>query len=127
MRWRQRSKHPQSLPVGPSQASSLPWRAVGPSSHSAPENHDLIWSDRAEDAAKHSTHMSEQPVRRVLYAREAFPVKHEVLRAPHADSARRRLELNFASGKRFAHRLEVSLIVLGPSTNDSEGGRYKIR
>ena len=127
MRWRPRSKHPQSLPVGPSQASSLPWRTVGPSSHSAPENHDLIWSDRAEDAAKHSTHMAEQPVRRVLYAREAFPVKHEVLRAPHADSGARRFNSNAESGKRFAHRIEVSPRVLGPSTNDPEGGIIEIR
>ena len=57
-----------------------------PSQQSAPENHDLIWSDQAEDAAKHSTRMAEQPVRRVLHAREAFPVKHEVLRATYADS-----------------------------------------
>lgn len=71
--------------------------------------------------------MSEQPVRRVLYAREAFPVKHEVLRAPHADSGARRLEPNRESGKRFAHRLEVSPRVLGPSTNDSDPERYKIR
>ena len=59
-----------------------------PGGHSAPENHDLSWSDRAEDVAIPSTHMAEQPVRRVLDAREAFPVKHEVLRATYADSAR---------------------------------------
>jgi hypothetical protein len=127
VRWRPRSKHPPSLPVGPSQASSLPWRTVGPSSHSAPENHDLIWSDRAADAAKHSTHMSEPPVRRVLYAREAFPVMHEVLRATYADSGARRLELNRASVNLAADRLEVSADILGPSTNDPACRRYKIR
>ena len=127
MRWRPRSKHPPSLPVGPSQASSLPWRTVGPSSHSAPENHDLIWSDRAEDVAIPSTHMAEQPVRPVLYAREAFPVMHEVPRATCADSARAGCQSIGGSEKRFARRLEVSLIVVGSGTNDPERGSIEIR
>ena len=127
MRWRPRSKHPKSLLVGPSQASSLPWRTVGPSSHSAPENHDLIWSDRAEDAAKHSTHMAEPPVRRVLYAREAFTVKHEVLRAPHADSARAGCKAIGVSGRLFADPLDVSSEVPGYSRHCLCAGSIEIR
>ena len=117
MRWRPRSKRSKSLPVGPSQASSLPWRTLGLSQQSAPENHDLIWSDQAEDAAKHSTHMAEQPVRRVLYGREAFPVIHEVPRATYADSARASWTWNTKFGRLFADRLELSLIVVGSGAN----------
>ena len=127
MRWRQRSKHPKSLLIGPSQASSLPWRTVGPAGHSAPENHDLTWPDRAEDVAIPSTHMAEQPVRRVLDAREAFPVKHEVLRATYADSARETWHAIGESVNLAADRIEVSLSVVVSSTNDPIQRRYKIR
>ena len=117
MRWRLRSKHPKSLLIGPSQASSLPWRTLGLSQHSAPENHDLSWSDRAEDVAIPSTHMAEQPVRRVLDAREAFPVKHEVLRATYADSARESCKVIGESGNLSADRLEMSSSVAVSSAN----------
>ena len=63
--------------------------------------------------------MAEQPVRRVLDAREAFPVKHEVLRATYADSARETWSSIGESENLAADRLEVSVDVLGSSTNDS--------
>ena len=62
-----------------------------------------------------STHMAEQPVRPVLYAREAFPVMHEVPRATSADSGARELKMNAASGKCAADRLDVSSLILGPT------------
>ena len=71
--------------------------------------------------------MAEQPVRRVLDAREAFPVKHEVLRATYADLARESCISNRASVNLAADRLEVSLAGLGSSTNEPEAGSIEIR
>ena len=66
-------------------------------------------------------------MRRVLYAREAFPVKHEVLRATCADSARESWKSNRETGNLAADRLELSVGVLGPITNDPGPGSIKIR
>jgi hypothetical protein len=66
-------------------------------------------------------------VRRVLYAREAFPVKHEVLRATCADSARESWKANRETGNLAADRIELSAGVLGPNTNDPDPESIKIR
>ena len=88
-----------------------------PAGHSAPENHDLTLPDRAEDAATRSTHMAGSAVRAVLDAREAFPVKHEVLRATYADSARESCKVIGESGNLSADRLEMSSSVAVSSAN----------
>ena len=66
-------------------------------------------------------------MRRVLYAREAFSVKHEVLRATCADSARESWKANRETGNLAADRIELSAGVLGPSTNDPDSGSIEIR
>ena len=94
---------------------------------SAPENHDLSLSDRAEDAATCPTRMAEGTLRLVSDAREAFLVLPEVPSAPPSTVGAESYSAQTVSGRLFADPLDVSGVVVVSHTNDSERRSNEIR